>query len=93
MGKVTLEQLKDAGLKVYLKESSFALSEMFSDELKFTIDLLIKWFYSVYKILYRLDSDIEDIDHDCIESFLRVDLNDQYKSFNEVYDAINQQKN
>ena len=40
--------------------------------------------------LYSLDSDIEDIDHDCIESFLRVDLNDQYNSFEEVYDAINQ---
>ena len=42
--------------------------------------------------LYTLDSDIEDTDHDRIESFLRVDLNDQYNSLEEVYDAINQQK-
>ena len=50
--RVTLNQLKDAGLKVYLKESSFTLPEMFSVELKFTIDLLFKWFYSVYKIRF-----------------------------------------
>ena len=50
--RMTLNQLKDAGLKVYLKESSFALSEVFSVELKFTTDLLFKWFYSVYKIRF-----------------------------------------
>ena len=40
--------------------------------------------------MYSLVSNIEDIDHDCIESFLRADLNDQYNSFEEVYNAINQ---
>ena len=50
LDKVTLNRLKDAGLKVYLKQSCFALSEMCSVELKFTIDLLVKWFYSIYEM-------------------------------------------
>ena len=41
--------LKDAGMKVYEKKSSFVLSEMFSIELKFTIDISLKWFYNIYK--------------------------------------------
>ena len=39
--KVMLNQLRDVGLKVYQKESFFALSEMLYIELKFTIDLLV----------------------------------------------------
>ena len=39
--------------------------------------------------MYSLDGDMEDIDHTCIGSFLRIDLNEQYSSFEE---AINQQK-
>ena len=50
LDNVALNQLKDAGLKVYLKKSCFALSEMCSVELKFTIDLLVKWLYSIYKM-------------------------------------------
>ena len=46
---ITLNQLKDTCLKVCNKENSFALSEMFSIELKFTIGLLIKWFYQTCK--------------------------------------------
>ena len=50
LDKVMLNRLKDASLKVYLKQSCFALSEMCSLELKFTIDLLVKWFYSIYEM-------------------------------------------
>ena len=57
LDKVTLNQLKDAGLKIHSKESSFALSEMCSVELKFTIDLLAKLSYSVYKMRF-LELDI-----------------------------------
>ena len=46
---VTLNQLKDTCLKVYNKECLFGLSEMFSAELKFTVELLIKWFHQTYK--------------------------------------------
>ena len=52
LDRVTLNQLKYAGLKVYLKKSFFALSKMCSVELKFTIDLLVKWFYSIYKMTF-----------------------------------------
>ena len=41
---------------------------------------------------YSMDSDIEDINHDCLEHFLRVDLNDEFISFEEVYEAINKQE-
>ena len=41
---------------------------------------------------YAMDSDIEDIDHDCPEYFLRVDLKDEFSSFEEVYEAINEQE-
>ena len=40
---------------------------------------------------YAMDSDIEDIVHDCLEHFLRVDLNDEFSSFEEFYKAINEQ--
>ena len=46
---ITLNQLKDACLKVYNKTNSFALSEMFSIELKFIIGLLVKWLHQTYK--------------------------------------------
>ena len=184
---VTLNKFKDKGLKVYGKKSSFALSEMSSVELKFTIDLLLKWFYSLYKMrfleldtltkqnyeksnktdwtkttccicdfklslgasygpgskkmtyldfaikkeylflrnlydqeilndfkqvkkimtyyenfkemlnccvlldkCFSLDSDIEGIDYDCIEVFLRIDLNNENETFEEFYETINQ---
>ena len=207
---VMLNQLKDTCLKVYNKECSFAVSEIFFVELKFTIDLLVKWFHQTYKsrfleidaltrqiyeknneidwtktkccicdfklnldlaqgphsdemtylgfiirkehlflrnlfdkdllnkfekakdlamyyknvirmmvnkfekakdlamyhknvirltncvrllcICYAMDSDIEHIDHDCLEYFLIVDLNDEFSSFEEVYEAINEQE-
>ena len=43
-------------------------------------------------ICYAMDSDIEHIDHDCLEYFLIVDLNDEFSSFEEVYEAINEQE-
>ena len=46
---VMLNQLKDAGLTVHEKKSSLTLSEIFSLELKFTIDVLLKRFYTIYK--------------------------------------------
>ena len=46
---VSLMQLKDAAVKVLKKESPFALSEMFSIKLKFTIDLLVSWFNKTHK--------------------------------------------
>ena len=41
---------------------------------------------------YAMDSNIEDIDHDCLEHFLRLDLNDEFSSFEELYEAINEQE-
>ena len=41
---------------------------------------------------YTLDSDIEDIDHDCIELFLRIDLNEEFETFGELYETISQIK-
>ena len=38
---------------------------------------------------YSMESDIEDIDHDCLENFLRVDLNDEYENFKDIYEEIN----
>ena len=39
---ITLNQLKDAGLQFFEEKENFALSEMFSIELKFTNDILLK---------------------------------------------------
>ena len=52
LDKVPLNQIIDAGLKVYSKQPCFALSEMCSVELRFTIYLLIKWFYPIYKMSF-----------------------------------------
>ena len=42
--KTTLKQLEAAALSVKLKEKNIALAEMFSVELKFTVDCLKAWF-------------------------------------------------
>ena len=39
-----------------------------------------------------MESDIENIDHDCLEYFLREDLREKFNSFEELYEAINEQK-
>ena len=41
---------------------------------------------------YGMDSDIEDIDHDCLESFLRIDLNEENETFEKLYEEINKIK-
>ena len=48
--KNTLKQLEAAALSVKQKEKNTALAEMFSVELKFTIDCLKSWFQKNHKI-------------------------------------------
>ena len=47
--RVTFAQLKDAATGNLARKKSPFLSELFSEELKFTIDTLNKWFKSVFK--------------------------------------------
>ena len=49
--KNTLKQLEAAALSVKQKEKNTALAEMFSIELKFTVDCLKAWFQKNHKIL------------------------------------------
>ena len=46
---VTFIQMKDAATNVLIKQKSTSLSELFSIELKFTIDTLTKWFNCTFK--------------------------------------------
>ena len=48
--KVTLKQLEDAAFKVQSREKNTALAEMFSAELKFTVDFLKNWFDKTHKL-------------------------------------------
>ena len=60
--KNTLKQLEAAALSVKQKEKNTALAEMFSVELKFTIDCLKSWFQKNHKILeIGLDQKLEFI--------------------------------
>ena len=45
---ITVQQLRDCAQAVYEKREKFSLSEMFSCELKFVIDLLKKWLTEKY---------------------------------------------
>ena len=47
--KVTFNQLKDATIAVLAREKSSSLSELFSVELKFTINILNNWFSNTIK--------------------------------------------
>ena len=47
--QVTLKQLRDSALEVSERKKTNAISEMFSIELKFASDCLLKWFYSKNK--------------------------------------------
>ena len=47
---VTLKQLEDASFCVLSREKNTALAEMFSVELKFTVDTLKNWFNKTHKI-------------------------------------------
>ena len=46
---VTFNQMKDTATNVLIKQKSTSLSELFSVELKFTVDSLTKWFNDVFK--------------------------------------------
>ena len=56
---VTFNQLKDVATNVLVKQKSTPLSELFSIELKFTVDTLVKWFNDVFKSKFRGLSEIE----------------------------------
>ena len=45
---ITAKQLKDCALAVHAKKERFFLSEMFSCELKFVIEILKKWLAEKY---------------------------------------------
>ena len=45
----TLLQLKDCTLAVHARNSKIAISEMFTTELKFAVDCLLKWFNAKFK--------------------------------------------
>ena len=47
--KVNFKQFKDSAANVLNKTKSTSLSEMFSKELKSTIDVLVKWFNDIFK--------------------------------------------
>ena len=47
--EITLKQLRDSALEVCSRRKPNAISEMFSVELKFALDCLLKWFYSKNK--------------------------------------------
>ena len=47
--QVILRQLKDAASAVALREKCTSLAEMFSVELKFTVDTLKSWFNKIIK--------------------------------------------
>ena len=49
--KTTLKQLEAAAFSVQNREKNTALAEMFSIELKFTVDCLKSWFSKKYKVL------------------------------------------
>ena len=47
--KKTMLQLKDCALAVHARNSKIAISEMFTTELKFAADCLLKWFNAKFK--------------------------------------------
>ena len=46
---ITLKQLRDCALEVAYRKNCHAISQMFSIELKFAADCLLKWFYAKNK--------------------------------------------
>ena len=41
---------------------------------------------------YSMESDIDSIDHEFLEQFLRCDSNDEYENFEDLYENINKIK-
>ena len=56
---VTCQQLKDTATSLLVHEKSASLSELFSVELKFTIDTLNKWFKSGFKSKFLALNEIQ----------------------------------
>ena len=44
-----MRKIKDAATRVFNREKTTALSEIFALELKFTIDMLTRWFNTTFK--------------------------------------------
>ena len=57
---VTFDQMKDAGTNVLVRQKSTSLSELFSAELKFAIDILVKWFGCLLKSKFLELSQIQN---------------------------------
>ena len=38
---------------------------------------------------YAMGSDIQNVDQDCMEEFLSIDLNDTYENFEDLYEDMN----
>ena len=57
--KITFCQLKDAATVVLAREKSTSLAELFSSELKFTIDMLDNWFLNTIKAKFLELDDIK----------------------------------
>ena len=55
---ITLKQLRDCAIAVSQKRNKLAVSEMFSTEIKFATDCVLKWFYTKYKKL-ELDEKVK----------------------------------
>ena len=71
--KNTLKQLEAAALSVKQKEKNTALAEMFSIELKFTVDCLKAWFQKNHKILeVDIDQKLEFIRKNPIKMLFAV---------------------
>lgn len=56
---VTFKQLKDTATNVLKKEKESALSDMFSTELKFTVDMLVKWCNDLFKSRFNEPDEIK----------------------------------
>ena len=39
---------------------------------------------------YNRDSEVDNVDHDSIETFIENNLNNEYENLGELYDAINE---
>ena len=57
--KVTFKQLEDSATNVLSKTKSTSLLEMFSTELKFTFDVLAKWFNDVFKSRFNKTDELK----------------------------------
>ena len=56
---VTFSQMKDAATNVFINQKSTSLSELFSIDLKFTIETLTIWFNNSFKSKFLDSNDIQ----------------------------------